>query len=72
MRIAGKKGAGTALKLLEKSENFLSAIQVGITFIGIVTGVYGGISIAEDVTPFIQHFEVFEDSAHEIALTLQS
>ena len=70
MRIAGRKGAGTALKLLENSENFLSAIQVGITFIGIVTGVYGGISIAEDVTPFVEHFEIFRDSAHEIALTL--
>jgi putative hemolysin len=70
MRIAGRKGAKTALRLLEKSENFLSAIQVGITFIGIVTGVYGGISIAEDVTPFIGQFEVFKDSAHEIALSL--
>lgn len=70
MRISGRKGAKTALKLLENSENFLSAIQVGITFIGIVTGVYGGINIAEDVTPFIEQFEVFKDSAHEIALSL--
>jgi putative hemolysin len=70
MRLAGRKGAATALKLLENSENFLSAIQVGITFIGIVTGVYGGISIAEDVTPFVEHFEIFRGSAHEIALTL--
>ena len=49
----GRRGAKTALRLLKDSENFLSAIQVGITLIGIVTGVYGGINIADDITPFI-------------------
>ena len=54
----GRKGAKTALKLLGNSESFLSAIQVGITLIGIITGVYGGINIADDVTPFFQQFEL--------------
>ena len=35
----GSKGAQYALNLLDNSESFLSAIQVGITLIGIVTGV---------------------------------
>jgi len=66
----GHRGAKTALRLLRDSENFLSAIQVGITLIGIVTGVYGGINIADDITPFIQQFNWFKNSADEIALAL--
>lgn len=66
----GKKGAKTALKLLGNSEGFLSAIQVGITLIGIITGVYGGMNIADDITPFFQQFEFFRESAHEVSLTL--
>lgn len=70
MKTEGKKGAKTALRLLEKSENFLSAVQVGITLIGILTGVYGGLNIAEDITPFFQQIDFLKDSANEIALTL--
>ena len=69
-KLEGRKGAKTALKLLQNSGNFLSAIQVGITLIGIVTGVYGGINIADDITPYLQQFELFENAAHEIALTI--
>ena len=69
-KIKGKKGAGTALKLLENSENFLSGIQVGITLISIVTGVYGGVNLANDFTPFFAQFELTNPYAHEIALTL--
>lgn len=69
-KIKGNKGAKVALKLLDNSENFLSAIQVGITLIGIVTGVYGGINIADDITPFFAQFELTREFAHEIALSL--
>jgi putative hemolysin len=68
--LKGSKGALTALKLLDNSENFLSAIQVGITLIGIVTGVYGGISIADDITPFFERIESIKEFAGEIALTI--
>ena len=70
LRIKGSKGAKTALKLLVNSGNFLSAIQVGITLIGIVTGVYGGIKIADDVAPFFERFEFTRTYANEIALTV--
>jgi len=69
-RLTGSKGAKIALFLLDDSGNFLSAIQVGITLIGIITGVYGGINIADDVTPFFQKFEFTDIYAHEIALTV--
>lgn len=64
------KGAKTALKLMDDSESFLSAIQVGITLIGIVTGVYGGMNIADNITPLFQKFDFTNPYAHEIALIL--
>lgn len=70
LKINGKNGAKVALKLLENSEDFLSAIQVGITLIGIVTGVYGGVNIAHNITPFFAQFELTTKYAHEIALSL--
>lgn len=44
----GSLGARIALELLEDSTAFLSSIQVGITLIGIITGVYSGATFAED------------------------
>ncbi len=69
-KVKGSTGAKVALKLLENSEVFLSAIQVGITLISIVTGVYGGINIADNVAPFFLQFESTREFAHEIALSL--
>jgi putative hemolysin len=70
MRLKGSKGAAIALLLQRDSEDFLSAIQVGITLIGIVTGVYGGVNIADDITPFIARSEMLQPYAAEIAMTL--
>ncbi len=42
----GKSGAKSALALLEDPTTFLSAIQIGITLIGLVTGVYSGATLA--------------------------
>ncbi len=69
-KVKGKSGAKVALKLLDNSEVFLSAIQVGITLIGIVTGVYGGVNIADDLTPFFAKYEPIHEFAYEIALSL--
>ncbi len=66
----GSNGAELALRLLDKSENFLSAIQVGITLIGIITGVYGGATIAGDIAPFFEKFEFTRFYAYEISITI--
>ncbi len=47
----GNKRARGVLKQLEEPEKFLSTIQIGITLIGIVSGAYGGATIADDVEP---------------------
>lgn len=70
MRVKGSKGAKRALKLQDESEDFLSAIQVGITLIGIVTGVYGGMNIADDIAPWFLGFEPTRPYAAELALFL--
>jgi putative hemolysin len=70
LRVSGSKGAAVALKLQNNSENFLSAIQVGITLIGIVTGVYGGMNLADDLTPYVSQYDFLRAYAPEIALTI--
>lgn len=52
---SGRTGAKTALALLEEPEKVLSAIQVGITLIGIVSGAYAGLTLAEDLAPLIKN-----------------
>ncbi|HBK45220.1 MAG TPA: hemolysin [Xanthomonadaceae bacterium] len=42
---ASSKRAAKALALAESPENFLSTVQIGITAIGILTGVFGGDAI---------------------------
>lgn len=70
LKLNGSNGAEVALRMLANSGSFLSAVQVGITLIGIITGVYGGMNIADDVTPFFVQFELTKTYAHEIALTV--
>lgn len=46
----GNKSARTALKLANEPDRFLSTVQIGITLIGILTGIYSGNKIAADLT----------------------
>lgn len=50
----GNKKAKSVLKQLEEPERFLSTIQIGITLIGIVSGAYGGATLADDVQPLFE------------------
>jgi putative hemolysin len=53
----GSKGARVALALREKPEEILSAIQVGITLVGIVSGAFGGLALAEDLVPLLMRID---------------
>ena len=44
-QLADNRGARKALELAEHPERFLSTVQVGITLIGILTGMFGGDAI---------------------------
>jgi putative hemolysin len=43
----GRSGAEKAIQLAEQPAYFLSTIQIGITLVGILTGVFGGATIAK-------------------------
>lgn len=66
----GNKGALTALKLRSDSEKFLSSVQVGITLISLITGAYGGMSLAEDVAPLIARIENLRPYAPGISMVI--
>ncbi|WP_313494905.1 hemolysin family protein [Stenotrophomonas sp.] len=51
---SSSKRAARALALSEKPENFLSTVQIGITLIGILTGVYGGDAIGGAIAQQLQ------------------
>ncbi|MEQ1931077.1 MAG: hemolysin family protein [Parvularculaceae bacterium] len=66
----GDKGAQAALKLLEDPSRLLSAVQIGITLIGIVAGAYGATAIADDLAPHVARFAPLAPYDREIAFVL--
>jgi putative hemolysin len=50
----GDRGARAALKLAEEPTHFLSAVQVGITLIGILAGAYGQAAIAGELNHILE------------------
>ncbi len=66
----GSKSAKTALKLAEEPDKFLSTVQIGITIIGILTGLYSGSVLADDFAGVLIGWGVGESFADELAQTL--
>ena len=64
----GSKKAGRVLGLLEEPEKILSTIQVGITLIGIVSGAYGGTTLADDVQPLFEKIPALEVYEGKLAM----
>lgn len=64
----GSKGAKIALELSENPTKFLSTVQIGITLIGILLGVYSGEKLTNDVAGFFSRFEFTEPFSHNIAV----
>jgi len=62
----GNKRAQRALELSNHPELFLSAVQIGITLISILTGVYSGEKFSEDLLPHL----VQQGTEPELADTL--
>ena len=66
----GSKSAKTALKLANAPDTFLSTIQIGITLIGILTGLYSGEVLAQNFGKVIAMIKPLETHAVAIAQTL--
>ena len=66
----GDSGAQTALKLAENPTGFLSAVQVGVTVIGIFLGIFSGVTLSEDLAMFLFQFDIFQPYAFLLAVLL--
>ena len=64
----GNKNAKVALDLANSPNEFLSTVQIGITLIGILTGIYSGDKITRDTENFIATFAVLKPFSHSIAV----
>ena len=71
LETAAKKGnasAQTALDLANSPNKFLSTVQIGITLIGILTGIYSGDKVTDDVQVFVSQFEALAPYSKNIAV----
>ena len=66
----GDKKAGVALKLSNNPELFLSAAQIGITLIAILTGVYSGERFSVYLEPSLQKIDALQPYAKTISTTI--
>src|SRR5689334_10111044 len=66
----GDRKAEDALKLSNNPDLFLSAAQIGITLIAILTGVYSGEKFGDRLAPFFEKFDFLKNYAHSIATTV--
>jgi putative hemolysin len=66
----GDARAARALKLAEDPSRFLSAVQIGITLIGILTGAFGGATIAERLSAWLSQFPAIAAYSNPVAVAI--
>jgi putative hemolysin len=64
----GSKGARTALALAVQPTRFLSTVQIGITLIGILSGAFGGATIAEWLAAYFARFPALQPYSEAIGV----
>ncbi|MNJ84540.1 Magnesium and cobalt efflux protein CorC [compost metagenome] len=65
----GDKSAKLVIETLNAPNKFLSTVQIGITLIGILTGIFSGEKMTEDIKGFYHGFESSRPYAHFLAVT---
>ncbi|WP_448562095.1 hemolysin family protein [Trichothermofontia sp.] len=66
----GDRRAEAALSLAESPNRFLSTVQVGISLIGIVAGVFGGATFSQSLATALQQVRFLAPYADAIALVI--
>jgi putative hemolysin len=66
----GDAKARAALALANKPDTFLSTVQIGITLIGILTGIYSGDKIIDDFKPVLEKFPAIAPYSNAIATVI--
>lgn len=69
-KMKGSHNAAIAVTLLDNIDNYLSAMQIGITLISIVEGAYGGVAIGHYLKPTIESFAVLAPYADQISISI--
>ena len=64
----GQQNAKVALDLVNSPNKFLSTVQIGITLISILTGIFSGDKITNDVQNFVATFPALVHYAQTIAV----
>lgn len=66
----GDRAAARVLELTEEPERFLSAVQIGITVIGILTGLFSGGMLADDLAEVMVAWGVPQGTAYGVSQAL--
>ncbi len=67
---SGSKSAKRALELANNPNRFLSTIQIGITLIGILIGIFSAEKITDNLTNLISFIDILYPYAHSIAVII--
>lgn len=66
----GSRGARAALVLLQDTTSLLSSVQIGISLVSILTGMYSGAALAEDLGAVLAKVPALAHYARELAFGL--
>jgi putative hemolysin len=66
----GSRGAAVALALTREPGRMLSAVQIGITLVGIIAGAFSGVTIAERLDSFLESQGMATRIAEPLAFVL--
>lgn len=66
----GDKAAKIALETIAAPNRFLSTVQIGITLIGILTGIFSGENVTTDIQKYFSTFDALKPYAHTLSVTV--
>lgn len=66
----GDKAAKAALETIAAPNRFLSTVQIGITLIGILTGIFSGENVTTDIQKYFSTFEALKPYAHTLSVAV--
>jgi putative hemolysin len=69
-KMKGNLNAALAVTLLDNIDNYLSAMQIGITLISIVEGAYAGVAIGHKLEPFVALVPAFAPYTEQISISI--
>lgn len=67
---AGKPGAQAALDISSSPTRFLSTVQIGITLVGLLTGIYSGETFTNSLEGWLSRYSFLEPVADALAVAI--